>query len=187
MPDIKSSKIVFNQKLVIEEALISINGNEVTRLKVKREDASAVLIFNTDADTIVLTRQFRYPVHDKVNESIFEILAGKVDKGETPLEAAIREGEEETGYRIKVENMKLLLSCFASPGYSSEKLHIYYATVTNSDKLSQGGGLAAEHEHIEVIEMPVAEFVNGIKHARFEDAKTCIAGLYFCHSLYQPQ
>jgi GDP-mannose pyrophosphatase NudK len=187
MPDVKSEKIVFDQKLVIGEGLISINGKEHKRLKVKREDASAVLIFNTENNTIVLTQQFRYPIHDKVKGPIVEILAGKVDDGENPLETAIREGEEETGYRIRPGNIKLILSCFSTPGYSSEKFHIYYATVSNEDKTSKGGGLEAENEHITVLEMPLDEFVQNIEHSRFEDSKTCIAGLYFCHSIYQKQ
>lgn len=187
MPDVKSQKIVFDQKLVIEEGVISIGGTEHKRLKVKREDASAVLIFNTDNNTMVLTRQFRYPIHDKVKEPILEIMAGKVDAGETPMETAIREGEEETGYRIRPGNIKLILSCFSTPGYSSEKFHIYYATVSNEDKASKGGGLEAENENITVVEMPLDEFVQNIRQCRFQDSKTCIAGLYFCNYIYQKQ
>ncbi len=187
MPEIKSTKLVFDQKLVIEEGVISTEDTEHKRLKVKREDASAVLIFNTEKNTIVLTRQFRYPIHDKVKAPILEIMAGKIDEGESPLDTAIREAEEETGYRISNKNIQLILSCFSTPGYSSEKFHIYYATVKNTDKVTKGGGLEAEHESIEVVEMPVEEFVSAIAHCRFEDSKTCIAGLYFCNYMYQKQ
>lgn len=185
MPSVKESKIVFDQKLVVEEATIVAKDKEYTRLRVKREDASAVLLLNTDSNKIVLTKQFRYAIHDKVKEPILEILAGKVDKGETPLQAAIREGEEETGYKIKSENIQLLVSCFTTPGYSSEKFHIYFATVSNSDKISTGGGLEAENESIELIEIDPVQFIEDIKNGKIEDAKTYVSGLYFANYIYK--
>ncbi len=184
MPSVKKSSIVFDQKLIIEEGIISSGTKEYSRLRIKREDASAVLLFNTDSNKIILTKQFRYAIDDKVNNTILEILAGKVDKGETPLEAAIREGEEETGYNIKEKNIQFLVSCFATPGYSSEKFHIYFATVSNSDKTSKGGGLEAENESIELVEMDPEQFISDIKNSKIEDAKTYISGLYFTNYIY---
>lgn len=173
-------KIVFNDKLIIEEGTINDDTNKTfTKLRLNREDASAVLLINTESNKVILTKQFRYPINSKSREQILEILAGKVDEGEEPLETAIREAEEETGYKIKYENIKLLVSCFVSPGYSSERFFIYYATVINSDKISLGGGLENEMEHIEIVELPVNEFKNQIKAGRIEDAKTYIAGLMF--------
>jgi nudix-type nucleoside diphosphatase (YffH/AdpP family) len=124
MPSILDEKIVFHNKLLIEQAEIRDDRQDTyTRLRIKREDAAAVLLFNTDSNKIILTKQFRYPIADRTTEWILELLAGKVDPGETPLEAAIREGEEETGYIINKENIHFLLSCFTSPRYSSERIH----------------------------------------------------------------
>jgi len=181
-PEIKSN-IVYGGKLIIEQAEFTQQGKEFKRERIKRADASAVLILNTDINKIILTRQFRYPISDKIKEPILEILAGKIDAGEEPLEAAIREAEEETGYRIKKDHIQLLVSCFSTPGYSSEKFYIYYATVTHSDKISIGGGLETENETIEVIELEADEFIDLIKTARIKDAKTYIAGLYFANYL----
>lgn len=179
MPIILNEEVVFDNKLVIQKANIQDQENTTyTRLRIKRQDASAVLLFNTVSQKIILTRQFRYPVADQTNEYLLELLAGKVDEGEQPLEAAIREAEEETGYRIKAENIRFLLSCFASPGYSSERFHLYYATVTPADLLSEGGGLASEHESIELVELDLSEFKSMIKDGRIQDAKTILAGLY---------
>ncbi len=185
MTSVKKSTIVFDQKLIIEEGLISIEDEEYTRLRIKREDASAVLLFNTDSNKIVLTKQFRYGIHDKVNGSILEILAGKIDMGETALEAAIREGEEETGYKILENNIQFIASCFATPGYSSEKFYIYFATVSNSDKTSKGGGLEAENESIELVEMDPEEFIDDVKKGKIEDAKTYVSALYFANYIYK--
>lgn len=176
---ILNEEIVFNDKLVIEKATIQDEEDTTySRLRIKRQDASAVLLFNTGTNKIILTRQFRYPVADQTHEYLLELLAGKVDEGEEPLEAAIREAEEETGYTIKPENIRFLLSCFASPGYSSERFHLYYATVTPADQQSEGGGLASEHERIELVEFDLNEFKAMIKDGRIQDAKTIVAGLY---------
>lgn len=179
MLKILKEDIVFNDRLIIEKAEISDEHNyNFARLRLNREDASAVLILNTETDKIILTKQFRYAISSKIKEQILEIVAGKIDEGEKPLQAAIREVEEEVGYRIDPKNIQLLVSCFASPGYSSECFYIYYATVTNADKISEGGGLETENESISVVEMDSKEFKSLIKTGNIKDAKTYIAGLY---------
>lgn len=179
MLKILQEKIIFNDRFVINQGkIIDDCGNEFSRLCLKREDAAAVLIINAETNTIVLTRQFRYPISGKTKEYILEIVAGKVDTNEEPLETAIREAEEETGYRINSQNIKPILSCFSSPGYSSERFFIYLANVTNADKINKGGGLESENEYIEIVEMPIEQFKECIKNRTIEDAKTYIAGLY---------
>ena len=179
MPVIRQEKIVFDDKLVLQEGQITDeHNNTYTRLRINRQDASAVLLFNTDSSKVILTRQFRYPVAAHSNENLLEILAGKVDPGEAPLDTAIREAEEETGYKISPPNIRFLLSCFVSPGYSTERYHLYYATVTNADRQSQGGGLASENESIQLVELEVEEFRKQINNGQIQDAKTILAGLY---------
>jgi ADP-ribose pyrophosphatase len=176
---ILNEKIIFSDRLIIEKGeIIDKHNNKFDRYRLKRPDASAVLVFNTEAHKIILTKQFRYAISSKTKELILEIVAGKIDEGEEPLQTAIRETEEEVGYRINPENIELLVSCFASPGYSAERFFIYYATVTNSDKISKGGGLKSENEYINVVEMDLEEFNNLIKKGSIEDAKTYIAGMY---------
>jgi nudix-type nucleoside diphosphatase (YffH/AdpP family) len=181
MPKVSDPTIVFKDKLTVEESTISKKGNSFKKQRVKRADASAVLLLNTDTNAIILTRQFRYPIYDSVKEPILEIIAGKIDAGEAPLTAAIRETEEETGYRIRNGNIQLLLSCFSTPGYSSECFYIYYATVTDSDKMTEGGGLKEENESIETVEMDAEAFIKLVKDGKLQDAKTYIAGLYFAN------
>jgi len=176
--EIVKEKIVFNDKLVIEEGKLSAKGKTFSRLKVNRENASAVLILNTDTNKVILTKQFRYAIASKVAEPILEIVAGKADGDEDPFQTARREAEEEVGYRISEANTKLLLSCFPTPGYSSEQFFVYYATVTNADKVSEGGGLEEENESIEVVEMPLDKFINLIRDGMIKDAKTYIAGMH---------
>lgn len=168
----------YSGKLLVQSARLENEDTSFTRERVKREDAVAVLLLNTDTNKVILTRQFRYPLHDKTEETILEIVAGKIDGDEDPLATAIRETEEEVGYRPLPQNIQLLTRCFSSPGYTSEQFYIYYATVKNSDKVTEGGGLAEENEHIEVVEMDVDHFVSQIREGQLRDAKTYVAGLF---------
>jgi nudix-type nucleoside diphosphatase (YffH/AdpP family) len=175
-------EIVFKSALVLEEALIEsvqppAGKTRFKRLRVNRPDASAVFIHNTESDKVVLTRQFRYAISAKVKTPILEIMAGKMDPGESPEQTAIREAMEECGYRIEEKNLFRLTSVFASPGYTSEKFHLFYATVTNADRLSGGGGLAVEHESIEVVEIPLPDFRILVKQGKIEDAKTLLSAM----------
>ncbi len=171
-------KIVFDKKLNIEEAKIQSGKSMFSRQRINRQDAVAVLVLNSESQKFVLTRQFRYAIAGKSGENIIEIVAGKIDNDDSPENTAIRECEEEIGYRIKPSNLELLSTCFVSPGYTSEQFYIYFASVTNADKVSAGGGLPEENEHIEVLEMDLDDFKSQVLNGQFKDAKTYIAGLF---------
>jgi len=104
---VTENKILFDKGLIIEEGKIksSVHQKTFTRQRIKRDDASAVLMLNTDTNNIILTRQFRYATESKISGQLFEIVAGKVDYNEQPLETAIREAKEETGYNISPNNI----------------------------------------------------------------------------------
>jgi len=182
-PRVEEVKTVFRGALTIEEARIKrFNSKDepvsYSRQRINRVDASAVFIYNKDSGAVVLTRQFRYAIVDKVKAPILEIMAGKVDPGESPSQTALRESLEECGYRISPEKLIHLVSVFASPGYTAEKYHLFYAEVASSDKLTEGGGLENENEDIEVVEMPLAEFQTMVSEGLLEDSKTLLA--YYC-------
>ena len=177
MAKILHEEIVFKDSLTLEKGSLQDEaGNTFSRMRVKRQDASCVLVLNTDSNKIILTRQFRYGAAPKTNEHILEVVAGKVDEGEEPFTTAIRETEEEIGYRVKKDNMKYLVTCFSTPAYSSERYHIYFAVVTNADQKSKGGGLKNENESIELVEMEPDIFRDRILTGQFTDAKTYVAG-----------
>jgi ADP-ribose pyrophosphatase len=177
MSKILHEEIVFKDILTLEKGTVQDDaGNTFSRLRIKRQDASCVLVLNTDSNRIILTRQFRYGAAPKINENLIEVVAGKVDEGEEPLTTAIRETEEEIGYRVRKDNMKYLVTCFSSPAYSSERYHIYFAIVTDSDKKTEGGGLETEYESIERVELDPGDFKEKILTGKFSDAKTYIAG-----------
>jgi nudix-type nucleoside diphosphatase (YffH/AdpP family) len=148
------------------------------RYKLVRKDAVAVLLFNEDTGKIMLIKQFRYPIAHKVSEPILEVVAGKIDDGETPKQAAVRELLEEVGFRIEEERLGKPIEMFASPGYSTEKIYVFMASVKNSDRdLNFGGGVATEHENIETVEMSVSEFQGKVLSGEIQDSKTLIASM----------
>ncbi len=178
MYSIINEKTLFNDLFSIQDAEITQHGKTFRRVKIKKENAVAVLVLNKESNKILLTKQFRYPIAMEHPKPLLEILAGKIDANELPLESALREAEEEIGYLIKPENIQLLFSCFPTPGYSSELFYIYYATVTNADKVNAGGGIDTENEFIEVVEMDSEEFYSQIKNGLLKDAKTYLAALF---------
>lgn len=184
--EVVSEKRAYDGYIKVDEAVVkevSENGKEVSypRSKVVRPDAVAVIVYNSDEENIILVKQHRYPTQGKVNEEIYEIVAGKIDEGESTESAAIREVEEEIGYRIKEENLLYRSSFFASPGYSSEVIHLFAASVSNEDKVSDGGGVDGEHENIEIHNIPVSEFFKIFGNDEIVDAKTIIAANALWH------
>lgn len=146
------------------------------RFKLTRPNASTVLVYNEDTKKVILVKQFRFPIVHHTPDNILEAVAGKIDAGETPKQAAVRELLEEIGYRITEDALGSAIEIFASPGYSTEKLFIFLAVVKNSDKdPNHGGGLETEHENIEIVELDVNEFMRQIKSNEIKDSKTIIA------------
>ena len=169
----------YNGYLKIDKAIVeetSESGDTITydRFKLTRPDAVAVVIYNSDDDSIILVKQHRYPIQDKAGENIFEIVAGKMDAGEEPSQTAIREVREEVGYEIRPNNLKLVSNFFASPGYSSEMVFVFVASVTNEDRVSEGGGVEGEHENIDIHHIPVGDFFKMLYNREIIDAKTII-------------
>lgn len=176
----------YDKYLKIDKATVketSESGEETTynRFKLTRPDAVAVILYNSDDDTVVLLKQHRYPTHGKVDGDIYEIVAGKMDEGEDPAQTAIREVEEEVGYKIPEDKLIYKSSFFASPGYSSEIIHLFAASITNSDRVSNGGGLQGEHENIEIFHVPAPEFFNMFVTGEIIDAKSIIGANALWH------
>lgn len=137
----------------------------------ERGNGAAILLFNKIKKTVVLIKQFRLPTYLNQNETgfIIEACAGVLEE-EHPEETIIRETEEETGYRI--HEVKKIFKSYMSPGSVTEIIHFFVAEYDAEMKISKGGGLASEHENIEVIEMPFEQAYNMIASGEIVDAKT---------------
>jgi ADP-ribose pyrophosphatase len=151
---------------------------EQRRLIFERGDSAAVLLFNTESKCVVLVNQFKAPTLGKGRQDgwINETVAGIVERFEKPESTAVREVMEETGYRIN--RLEPIATFFSSPGGTSELIYLYYAEVTNADKVAPGGGNPAEGEDIQVEEIPLDDLLQMIEENRVEDPKLLIGGLW---------
>lgn len=164
-----SSREVFKSKLftVVEEVAHDPDGFEIHR-SIVRHPGSAVMMAVDEKSRILLVKQFRLPAE----QYLWELPAGRLDPGETPLEAAKRELREETGY--KAQSWTELTEFWASPGYVAEKMHIFFAT-----GLTEGEKEPMEDERIEVHWFSLDEVGRMIRDGRISDAKTMIG--YFMY------
>ena len=136
-----------------------------------RGNGAVILLYNLTKKTVVLTRQFRLPTYLNGNTSgmVIEACAGLLD-AENPEECIIRETEEETGYRLS--SVKKVFQSFMSPGSVTEILHFFIGEYQPNMKVSDGGGLAEEHENIEVLEYSFDQAYQMIATGEIVDAKT---------------
>ncbi|MBN9361961.1 MULTISPECIES: NUDIX domain-containing protein [unclassified Devosia] len=135
-----------------------------------RGDGAGVLLYNRAQRTVILTRQFRFPVfaHGEAGYLI-EVVAGKLD-GDHPVTTARKEAEEESGYRV--HDVELVMSAYMSPGSVTEKLSLFLAEYDAGSKVSSGGGLEDEGEDIEVLELGIDQALRMIETGEIADAKT---------------
>ncbi len=166
---INSSKEVYRCSLfgVTEDEASDRTGWKIKR-SVVRHFGSAVMMAVDEKKRVMLVKQYRLPA----NRSLWELPAGKIDEGESVLQAARRELIEETGLRAK--KWKKLVSFFPSPGYVEEKMTIYLAT-----GLTEGEAQPMEDERIETRWFTKKEIRRLIESNEILDAKTMIGFLYW--------
>ena len=145
-----------------DEAVDPKTDFEIKR-SVVRHNGSAVMMAVDDKQRILLVRQYRLPAA----QYLWELPAGKVDEGETPLQAARRELIEETGYRAR--KWEKLSRFYPSPGFVAERMTIYLAT-----ELTAGAATPMDDERIEARWYTRRELADMIRRGKIEDAKTII-------------
>ncbi|WP_431157660.1 GDP-mannose pyrophosphatase NudK [Winogradskyella poriferorum] len=136
-----------------------------------RGNGAAILLYNKDKKTVVLTKQFRMPTYVNGNKDGFmiEACAGLLDDN-NPEDCIRKETEEETGFRVK--NVNKIMEAYMSPGSVTEILYYFTAEYTDDMKVSEGGGVISETEDIEVLEMPFSEALKLMSTGEIKDAKT---------------
>lgn len=136
-----------------------------------RGNGATILLYNRDSKTIILTRQFRMPTYINGNPDgyLIETCAGLLDK-DNAEECIKRETEEETGY--KITSVKKVFEAYMSPGSVTEILYFFVAEYSKDMKISDGGGIEEEQEHIEVLEISFNKAVEMIETGEIRDGKT---------------
>jgi ADP-ribose pyrophosphatase len=137
-------------------------GFEIHRAIIQHQ-GSAVMMAVDERNRILLVRQYRLPARGY----LWELPAGRVDPGETPLQAARRELVEETGYRAK--KWTRLATYWPSPGFLAEKMNLYLA-----EELTAGEQQPMEDERIQTRWFTSKEIDALIGAGRMHDGKTLI-------------
>jgi len=143
------------------------NGRKSKREIIVHRGAAAILPIDDDGN-IVMVKQYRKPA-EKI---LLEIPAGTLEEGEDPLECAKRELIEETGFAAR--EFTPLISFYSTPGFTTERLHIYIAK-----GLYEESGEMDFDEFIEIEKIPFNEALSMVLEGKIEDAKTIIGILTF--------
>lgn len=177
-PDIKIQKteLLSDNWYILNKVTFDYQKKDDSWVSQKREvydrgNGAAILLYNSQQKTVILTRQFRLPTYLNGNKSgmMIEVCAGLLDQ-DHPEQCIIRETEEETGYRItKVDKV---METYMSPGAVTEILYLFVGEYNESMKVSDGGGVEHEEENIDVMEMSYDQAYAMIESGEIKDAKT---------------
>ncbi|MBQ4577718.1 MAG: NUDIX hydrolase [Clostridia bacterium] len=147
---------------VIHDTVLLENGREALREVARHPGAVGILV--VEGEELVLVRQFRYPI----GKELLEIPAGKLERGEEPYPAALRELREETGGLT--EKLEYLGDYYGSAGFCDEKLTLYFAHVEKT-----GENDPDEDEFLTVERYPLPVFEAMIARGEIVDGKTLSA------------
>jgi nudix-type nucleoside diphosphatase (YffH/AdpP family) len=172
---IKQVEVLSDNWYVLRKTTYDFLGRDGTWRNMSREtydrgNGATILLYSKLKKTVVLTRQFRFPAF--VNEHdgmLIETCAGLLDRDD-PHTCIRKETEEETGYRI--EEVRKVFEAFMSPGSVTERLYFFVGEYFDEDKLDEGGGVEAEGEEIEVLELPLDDALAMIETGAITDGKT---------------
>jgi nudix-type nucleoside diphosphatase (YffH/AdpP family) len=135
-------------------------------------DGAAVLPLDPVAGTVLLIRQFRWPVFEAgYRQMLIEVVAGKLD-GDDPETCVTREAMEEAG--VAIRELRRVTHCFTSPGAVKERLTLFLARYDAGAGREKGGGHEHEGEDIAVLEMKLDAALAMIEDGRIIDAKTIL-------------
>ena len=142
---------------------VELQNGRRSKREVVEHPGGVCVVAVTDEKKVLMVRQYRYPIE----EELLEIPAGKLDAGEDPLECAIRELSEETGYTAgKIVDFGAI---YPSPGFCKETLFLYLAL-----DLQQGEMHLDENELLSVEAVGIDELVDMIMANKLPDAKSVI-------------
>ena len=142
---------------------VTLPNQATVELEVVRHPGAAAVVPLKADGTVVLIRQYRLAA----GGFIYEVPAGKLHPGEDPQQCAVRELEEEIGYRPA--RMDKLATFFTAPGFTDEVMHLFKAT-----GLTSGAQKLDHDEVLEVVELSLKEAIDLIKDGTIRDAKTIV-------------
>ena len=166
---LKTEKIYQGKIIDLQVDEVSLPDGKTSKRELIKHPGAVAVIALTPEGKIVMVEQYR----KALEQSIVEIPAGKLEKGEEPMKTAERELEEETGYACK--KMKPLISFYTSPGFADELVHLFIAEdIYQLENASEED----EDEFVELLEVSLEEAQSMIEEQRIYDAKTAYAVQY---------
>jgi ADP-ribose pyrophosphatase len=169
---IKSTRIYTGKIISLDVDAVRFPDGSVGELEmIRHPGASAVVPLLSDPrgddPQVLLIRQYRYAA----DGYLFEIPAGRLDRGEAPHDCAVRELKEETG--CTAQQVEHLFTFYTTPGFTDEKIHLFMAT-----GLSAGETKHEADEFLDLQPMQLSQALERIERGEIQDAKTVI-GLLF--------
>lgn len=165
---IKTDKIYDGKILSLKVDTVELPNKKYSKREIIEHSAAVSIVAITDNDEILMVKQYR----KAIEKEIYEVPAGLIEIGELPKEAALRELREETGYIAS--NIEYLSEFYTSPGFCTEKIHVFFAS-----------GLKLDEQDLdldEFIELELVKFEDVLKmlgRCEINDAKTMASILYY--------
>ncbi len=164
-----NSKLIYDGPVKLKLDTFKLNG-KIFKKEVIEHNASVGIIPIINNNEIILIKQYRHAV----NEVLIEIPAGKIEKNESPIEAAKRELEEETGFN---GDLIPLTNCYLAPSYDTEIMHLFIAK--NISKIKNPSFIMDEDENISNISVKLKDAIKYCFDGTIKDCKTISAILLF--------
>ena len=158
---------IYSGKVSIRKDKFLLEGKKVEKEIVEHQDSIGIVPV-IDTESIILVTQYRHAV----GKTLLEIPAGKIEEGETPEKAAVREMAEEIGYSGEIERLQ---ECYLAPGYSTELMHLFVATNLKHTKR----GILDDDENIRIRKMKLSTAVKKCLDGNIKDSKTIAALLAY--------
>ncbi|HHU6749674.1 TPA: NUDIX hydrolase [Staphylococcus pseudintermedius] len=156
---------IYKGKIIdVEKHKVSLPNNETAYREVVKHNGAVAICALTPDQQVILVKQYR----KALEQELLEIPAGKLESGEDRECAAMRELEEETGYKAK--KLTLIGEVYGTPGFSNEKISVYFA-----DDLVEGEVNLDEDEFVEKVLYSLDDVKKAVEARTIEDAKTFIA------------
>jgi nudix-type nucleoside diphosphatase (YffH/AdpP family) len=156
LAEIVSTEVTHHRWSKMTVATIRLPDGQTTKRDIEDHgEAAVVLPYDPARRTAMLVRQFRTPPFAVAGDGmVLEPPAGRLDEAD-PERCARREALEEIGLKLTV--LEPVARVWTMPALSTERAWMYLAPYSAADRIAAGGGLAEEHEEIEVLEMPLAD------------------------------
>ena len=159
-----SSRVYDGRILNLRVDQVMLRNGKTTKREVIEHRGAAAIVPIIEERNVVLVRQYRYAIAT----DLLEIPAGTMEQGEEPEECAVRELEEETGYRCK--EIEKIMEIFSVPGYSTEEIHVYLAKGLVKSEMH-----TEEDEQINLEILPLENALGKIRSGEIRDAKSICA------------